>query len=70
LLESKNETILESLPKNNNWGDEDDNGWDDENMALYGLYRKGITGKLAECAVKKYKSHRCISDYVIEELIK
>ena len=34
------------------------------------LYRKGITGKLAEYAVKKYKSHRCIPDYVIEELNK
>jgi len=29
------------------------------------LYRKGITGKLAE-----YESHRCIPEYVVEELNK
>jgi len=34
------------------------------------LYRKGITGKLAEYAAKKYKSHRCIPEYVVEELNK
>ena len=34
------------------------------------LYKKGITGKLAEYAAKKYKSHRCIPDYVLEELNK
>ncbi len=32
------------------------------------LYKKGITGKLAEYAAKKYKSHRCIPDYVLAEL--
>ncbi|GES93332.1 hypothetical protein RCL_jg21131.t1 [Rhizophagus clarus] len=34
------------------------------------LYRKGVTGKLAEYAAKKYKSHRCIPDYVLAELNK
>ena len=34
------------------------------------LYRNGITGKLAEYAAKKYKSHRCIPDYVLVELNK
>ena len=32
------------------------------------LYRKGITGKLAEYAARKYKSHRCIPEYVLSEL--
>jgi len=32
------------------------------------LYRKEISGKLAEYAVKKYRSHRRIPDGVIEEL--
>ncbi len=32
------------------------------------LYKKGITSKLAEYAAKKYKSHRCIPDYVLAEL--
>jgi len=32
------------------------------------LYKKGITGKLAEYAAKKYKSHRCIPEYVLAEL--
>ena len=32
------------------------------------LYQKGIDGKLAEYAVKKYKSHRRIPDEVLEEL--
>ena len=32
------------------------------------LYQKGIGGKLAEYAVKKYKSHRRIPDEVLEEL--
>jgi predicted ATPase len=30
------------------------------------LYRHGITGKLVEYAVKKYKSHRRIPHYVIQ----
>ena len=34
------------------------------------LYRKGINGKLAEYAVKKYKSHRKIPYGVVEELNK
>ena len=33
-------------------------------------YRKGISGKLAEYAVKKYKSHRRIPDTILEELNK
>ena len=33
-------------------------------------YRKGITGKLAEYAARKYKSHRCIPEYVLSELNK
>ena len=32
------------------------------------LYQKGISGKLAEYTVKKYRSHRRISDKIIEEL--
>ena len=32
------------------------------------LYQKGISGKLAEYAVKKYRSYRRISDKIIEEL--
>ena len=32
------------------------------------IYRHGITGRLAEYAVKKYRSHRKIPDYVIQEL--
>jgi len=32
------------------------------------LYRNGITGKLAEYAVKKYRSHRRIPEYIIQEL--
>lgn len=32
------------------------------------LYRNGITGKLAEYAARKYKSHRCIPEYVLSEL--
>ena len=32
------------------------------------LYQKGIGGKLAEYAVKKYKSYRRIPDEVLEEL--
>ena len=32
------------------------------------LYRNGITGKLAEYAVKKYRSHRRIPEYVVHEL--
>jgi len=31
-------------------------------------YRKGISRKLAEYAVKKYKSYRRISDTIFEEL--
>ncbi len=34
------------------------------------LYRHEITGKLAEYAVKKYKSYRKISENVLEELNK
>ena len=34
------------------------------------LYKKGITGKLAEYAARKYKSHRCIPEYVLSELNK
>ena len=34
------------------------------------IYQKGISGKLAEYAVKKYRSHRRISDEIIEELNK
>jgi len=34
------------------------------------LYKKGITGKLAEYAAKKYKSHRCIPDFVLVKLNK
>jgi len=32
------------------------------------LYRNGITGKLVEYTVKKYRSHRRIPEYVIQEL--
>ena len=32
------------------------------------LYRHGVTGKLAEYAAKKYKSHRRIPENVWEEL--
>ena len=31
-------------------------------------YKKGISGKLAEYAVKKYKSHRRIPDSILEDL--
>jgi len=34
------------------------------------IYRKGIGGKLAEYAVKKYKSHRRVPDNILEELNK
>ena len=34
------------------------------------LYKYGITGKLAEYAIKKYKSHRKIPENVLEELNK
>jgi hypothetical protein len=34
------------------------------------IYRKGIGGKLAEYAVKKYKSYRRVSDNILEELNK
>jgi hypothetical protein len=34
------------------------------------LYRNDITGKLAEYAAKKYKSHHCIPEYVLAELNK
>jgi hypothetical protein len=33
-------------------------------------YRKGLTGRLAEFAVKKYKSHRRIPNFVLSELEK
>ena len=32
------------------------------------IYRKGISGKLAEFAVKKYKSHRRIPDNIYNEI--
>jgi len=32
------------------------------------IYRKGITGKVAEFAVKKYKSHRRVPDSIYNEL--
>jgi len=32
------------------------------------IYRKGITGKLAEFAVKKYKSHRRVPDTIYNEI--
>ena len=32
------------------------------------IYRKGITGKMAEFAVKKYKSHRRVSDSIYNEI--
>jgi hypothetical protein len=32
------------------------------------IYRKGITGKLAEFAAKKYKSHRRVPDSIYNEL--
>ncbi len=34
------------------------------------IYRKKISDKLAEYAIRKYKGHRRISDHVIEELNK
>jgi hypothetical protein len=34
------------------------------------LYSQGINGKLAEYAVKKYRSHRRIPDKIINELNK
>src|SRR6266545_5960693 len=34
------------------------------------VYHKGIGGKLAEYAVKKYKSHRRVPDNILEELNK
>jgi hypothetical protein len=32
------------------------------------IYRKGITGKVAEYAVKKYKSHRRVPDTIYNEI--
>ena len=32
------------------------------------IYRKGITGKMAEFAVKKYKSHRRVPNNIYNEL--
>lgn len=32
------------------------------------IYRKGITGKLTVFAEKKYKSHRRISDNVLNQI--
>ena len=32
------------------------------------LYQKGISGKLAEYVIKKYRSYRRIPDEVIKEL--
>ena len=34
------------------------------------IYRKGITGKMAEFAAKKYKSHHCIPDTIYNEIMK
>ena len=34
------------------------------------LYKKGITGKFAEYATKKYKFYHCIPEYVLLELNK
>jgi hypothetical protein len=34
------------------------------------LYKNSITGKLAEYAAKKYKSHHCISEYMLVKLNK
>ena len=34
------------------------------------LYKKGITGKLAKYAAKKYKFYHCIPEYVLLELNK
>ena len=32
------------------------------------IYKKEITGKLAEFAVKKYKSHRCVPDTIYNKI--
>jgi len=32
------------------------------------IYRKGITGKVAEYAAKKYKSHRRVPDTIYDEI--
>ena len=32
------------------------------------IYRKGISGKLAEFAIKKYKSHRYVPDNIYNEI--
>ena len=32
------------------------------------IYRKGVTGKLAEFAVKKYKSHHHVPDTIYNEI--
>ena len=32
------------------------------------IYRKGISGKLAEFAVKKYKSHHRVPDNIYNEI--
>ena len=32
------------------------------------VYRKGLTGKLAEYAVKKYRSHRHVPDTILSEI--
>ena len=32
------------------------------------IYRKGITGKMAEFAIKKYTSHKRISDNIYNKL--
>ena len=34
------------------------------------IYRKGITGKMAEFAAKKYKSHHCVPDTIYNEIMK
>ena len=32
------------------------------------IYKKEITEKMAEFAIKKYKSHRCILDTIYNEI--
>jgi hypothetical protein len=39
-----------------------------ENPEDMDIYRKGITGKMAEFAVKNYKSHHCIPDLIYNEI--
>jgi hypothetical protein len=32
------------------------------------IYRKGISGKIAEFAIKKYKSHHCVPDTIYNKI--